>query len=167
MLARSCRLIIGQANPTTLKPHPKNSAIYGENEPIGPLVEHIRRSQWVKPPVVNQHNVIISGHRRWQAALELKLGAVPIERRQFGSETEEREALLLENATRDKTPEQRVREAEEWRAIEEEKAKQRQLANLRQGTTVPIVEMFPQWEQAGQSTDSLPPPEGPPGAEAP
>jgi hypothetical protein len=38
----------------------------------------------------------------------------------------ETKALLLENASRDKTPEQKVREAGKWKGIEEGEAKERQ-----------------------------------------
>jgi hypothetical protein len=45
-----------------------------------------------------------------------------VERRIFTTEPEELEALLLENASREKNAEQRVREGELWREIEEKKA---------------------------------------------
>lgn len=129
-------MIIEQVNPRNLKPHERNAPIYGEDEPIGTLVERIRRSGWIKPLVVNQHGVIVSGHRRWRAALELGIGSIPVERRQYENDTAELEALLLENATRDKTHEQKVREAEEWVEIEKAKAKSRQ------GTRTDLLQNF-------------------------
>lgn len=111
----------------TLKPHPRNSIIYGEDEDVAELVESIRASNWVKPLVVTQSGTIISGHRRWRAALKLGLETVPVEYREFPNETAELEALLLENNSRDKTTEQKVREALAWEEIEKYKARQRQI----------------------------------------
>lgn len=111
--------------PHLLVPHPRQAAIYGE-EDIANLVEDIRASRWMKPLVITQQDVIISGHQRQKAALILKWGAVPVERRVFANATEEVETLLLENRYREKTSEQRVREGEEWKKIEQQKAAQRQ-----------------------------------------
>jgi len=116
----------GSADPRLLKPHPRNFAIYGGDEDVSSLVETIQASGWVKPIVVTPTGTIISGHRRWKAVLTLKWESVPVEAREFLDELGELEALLLENASRFKTIEQKVREAAAWREIEEIKAKQRQ-----------------------------------------
>lgn len=111
-----------------LQEHPSNFEIYG-NEDIKSLIDQIVASNWIKPLVVNRaNNRIISGHRRWYAAKKIGLSHVPVEWREFANELDELEALLLENATRDKTPEQRVHEAEAWEEIEGEYARQRMLA---------------------------------------
>ena len=68
-------------------------------------MDYIRDSKWIKPLVISQHNRIISGHRRWQAARILGYSRVPYVMQVFGTETDELKALLLENASRDKTPE--------------------------------------------------------------
>ncbi|MGH2412937.1 MAG: ParB/RepB/Spo0J family partition protein, partial [Microcystaceae cyanobacterium] len=96
-------------NPRQLKPHPRNALIYGKDEDVSDLVELIERSQWVKPLIVTQAGTIISGHRRWQASLSIGLESVPVEVRAFSDEIAELEALLLENASRLKTTEQKVR----------------------------------------------------------
>ena len=140
--------------PRLLTPHPRNATIYGEEE-IGELVEHIRASGWIKPLVVTREHRIISGHRRLRAALRLELEAIPIEYREFESETAELEALLLENATRSKTIEQKVREAEVWREIEQAKAKTRQTAFLKQGEHFPVVENLPPREETGKTRDII------------
>ncbi|MGK7873208.1 MAG: DNA (cytosine-5-)-methyltransferase [Xenococcaceae cyanobacterium] len=90
-----------QVNPHSLKPHPRNRSIYGKDEDISDLVEQIRRTAWIKPLVVNKQHQIISGHRRWKAALALGLETVPVEVREFESELDELEALLLENQYRE------------------------------------------------------------------
>ena len=129
-------------DPRSLKPHPRNITIYGE-ETLDDLIEQIQTSGWIKPIVVTRKHHIISGHRRWKAALALNFPTVPIEYRDFPDETAELEALLLENATRSKTIEQKVREAEVWKEIEQAKARTRQTAFLKQGLQSPVVANFP------------------------
>ena len=142
-------------DPQLLQPHPENEHIYGEHEDISVLVELIQESGWIKPIVVSQHGRIISGHRRWKAAVELRWLEVPIFVKEFSSEMAELEALLLENATRDKNPEQKVREGWVWENIEGEKARVRSLANLKQNQNQPTeVENFPPREK-GKTRDAL------------
>jgi ribosomal protein L21E len=107
------------------------------------LVELIRQSGWVKPLVVTPKHVIISGHRRWKAVCLLGWETVLVEVRDFASQIAELEALLLENASRTKTTEQKVREGEAWRELESSKAKIRQTANLKIGNLFPVRENFP------------------------
>lgn len=159
MVALSSVTTIEQVGIHLLHPHPYNQKIYG-NEDISELAEHIKASKWIKPLVVSQGNRIISGHRRWQAAVSLGYTCVPVERRTFQNDDDELEALLLENQYREKTPEQRVREGEMWEDIERKKAEQRQKATLKQGTIVPVQENFPERvapESAikGQSRDKV------------
>ena len=86
---------------------------------------------------------------------------VPVEIRDFVSEEAELEALLLENANREKTREQKVREAEAWERVERAKAKQRQqlaaaMTNQKLGreTHETLVENFPQASK-GKSRDRV------------
>jgi len=115
-----------QMNPKVLTPHHWNSAVYGKDEDVKELISLINNSKWVKPLVVTPIGVIISGHRRWKAVLALGWESVSVEVREFADETSELEALLLENASRLKTIEQKVREGEAWSEIEKRRAKQRQ-----------------------------------------
>ncbi len=114
-----------------LTPHPKNFEIYGE-EDILQLAERINESGWIKPLVVTYACRIISGHRRFRAAQLLGYEKVPVEMRHFDTYQDELEALLLENETRHKTVEQKVREAAVWHEIEAEKARKRQAAGANQ-----------------------------------
>jgi hypothetical protein len=129
------KLVVGlhQVEIRLLVPHPCNASIYGEDEDVSSLVESIRISGWIKPLIVTPSYIIISGHRRWQAVLVLGLETVPVEVREFSSSATELEALLLENESRHKTIEQKVREANAWRDIESELARMRKLATLKQG----------------------------------
>jgi DNA (cytosine-5)-methyltransferase 1 len=139
-----------QLDPKLLKPHPRNASLYGEDESVSDLVELIGNSNWLKPLVITPDFIIISGHRRWKAALELGWLSIPVVVREFKGTLAELEALLLENATREKTIEQKVREAALWKEIEQESAK------LRQGTRRDIQENFPGCcEQFGQSRDRV------------
>ncbi|MGH2416565.1 MAG: ParB/RepB/Spo0J family partition protein, partial [Microcystaceae cyanobacterium] len=146
----------GWVNPRTLKPHPRNVLIYGQDEDVSDLIELIERSQWVKPLIVSPSGTIISGHRRWKAALVLELEAIPVEVRAFADSISELEALLLENASRLKTTEQKVREAQTWEEVEREKARQRQikLAGTRPNTQPDLVANLPQGEK-GKTRDRV------------
>lgn len=139
-----------QLDPKLLKPHPRNASLYGEDESVSDLVELIGNSNWLKPLVITPDFIIISGHRRWKAALGLGWLSIPVIVREFKDALAELEALLLENATREKTIEQKVREAALWKEIEQESAKQRQ------GTRRDIQENFPgSCEQFGQSREHV------------
>ncbi|WP_375498669.1 ParB/RepB/Spo0J family partition protein [uncultured Nostoc sp.] len=108
-----------------LHPHPKNEGIYGD-EDIEQLAQDIERSKWVKPLIVTPEGTIISGHRRWKAVSYLGWVTVPIEEKEFTDEIAELEALLLENANREKSIEQKCREGLTWEAIERNNSRQRQ-----------------------------------------
>ena len=143
-----------KVNPKALKPHSRNSSIYGEDEDVSELIELICQSGWVKPLVINSDNVIISGHRRWKAVLALGWESVAVEVRKFPDELAELEALLLENASRLKTTEQKVREGFAWRELEASRAKIRQTAHLKIGNHTPVRENFPTRER-GRVSDAL------------
>ena len=107
-----------------LHPHPKNDSIYGD-EDIEQLAQDIKRSKWVKPLIVTPEGTIISGHRRWKAVSSLGWETVPVEEKEFTDEIAELEALLLENANREKSIEQKCREGLTWEAIEQANSRQR------------------------------------------
>ena len=149
-------LVLSHANPKALKRHPRNSAIYGEDEGVTELISLIRDSGWVKPLVVTTNGTIISGHRRWKAVLALGWESVPVEEREFQDELAELEALLLENASRFKTIEQKVREALVWKELEVSKAKKRQLATQNNNAGKAVVENFPQLlQEKGKTRDRI------------
>ncbi|MEH2118349.1 ParB/RepB/Spo0J family partition protein [Nostoc sp.] len=107
-----------------LHPHPKNDSIYGD-EDIEQLAQEIKRSKWVKPLIVTPEGTIISGHRRWKAVSSLGWETVPVEEKEFTDEIAELEALLLENANREKSIEQKCREGLTWEAIEQANSRRR------------------------------------------
>lgn len=148
--------VFTQVDPRTLKPHPRNSSIYGEDEDVTELVSLIRNSQWVRPLVISNEGTIISGHRRWKAVLELDWESVPVEVQEFPDEIAQLQALLLENASRFKTVEQKVREASAWKDIEKAVAYRRQLATQNNHTGRAVRENFPQLlSEKGRTSDRL------------
>ena len=113
--------------------NPINAAIYGEDDSfqLAELVEKIKVSGYIKPLIINRSYMIISGHRRYRAAKALGMTEIEVEMINK-DENQELEILLAENAFREKTTLQKVREAEYYRIVEEMKAKERQLS----GTTL-------------------------------
>ena len=153
--------VLTQINPKVLTAHPWNSAVYGKDEDVEELISLINNSKWVKPLVVTPIGVIISGHRRWKAVLALGWESVPVEVKDFVDELSELEALLLENASRLKTTEQKVREGQAWSEIEQYRAKQRQqqaavITNQKLGrdNCETLMENFPQ-PSKGTTRDAI------------
>lgn len=94
-----------------LKPHPKNEEIYGHNEDISDLLEKIKRSGQVHTLVVTSNGVVLAGHRRLRACKELGIEEVDVEVIDFDTPEQEVEYLIDNNATREKSDEQKAREA--------------------------------------------------------
>ncbi len=144
-----------QVSPHILTPHPLNASIYGEDEDVSSLVELIRESGWVRPLVVTTDYVIVSGYRRWEAAKKLGWETIPVEVREFPDSIAILETLLLENVSRDRTLEVRIREGLAWEEVEKEKAR------IRRGTRTDLkdmVENFPpcsKTEKFGKSRDAI------------
>lgn len=144
-----------ELSPHDLYPHPRESSIYGDNQDATDLAAKIKESGWIAPLVVSLRTgryVIISGHRRWLAVLELQLPRVPVEVQEFTTEEEELEALLLHNLYRDKTTTQKVREGTAWREIETGRAKLRQLASQNNNTAKAVQVDLPE-QGNGQTRD--------------
>ena len=101
-----------------LKPHPRNEEIYGENENVDELVASIKKSGVVTILTITKDNVIMAGHRRWRACKQLvdegdnRFDVVNCEVREFENEWKELEFLIIDNKTREKTVEQKAREAQ-------------------------------------------------------
>lgn len=112
-----------------LKPHPKNAEIYGQNENVSDLVEKIRRSGQVHTLVVTSKGIVLAGHRRLKACIELGIQEVDVEIRDFDTIEQEIEYLIDNNATREKTETQKAREARELKKVETILAKKRKADN--------------------------------------
>ena len=109
-----------------LKPHPKNEEIYGANEDVSDLVEKIKKSGRVHTMTVNSKGIVLAGHRRLKACIELGIETVNAEIVDFDTPEEEIEFIVLDNHQREKTVEQKAKEARVLKEVESELAKRRQ-----------------------------------------
>lgn len=111
---------VPQAAPTRrtneLSPHPLNEEIYGDRAD-GDLIASVKAKGILNPILISPSNVIISGHRRWGAAIAIGLVDVPIVI--FGSDDplDVAEALIESNRQRQKTNEQIGREYRELKRL--------------------------------------------------
>lgn len=106
----------GRRRPNELRPHPLNEEIYGDRTDAD-LIESIRTKGILNPLLVTSDGRIISGHRRWGAALAIDLDMVPVVT--FGStdDLDIEEALIESNRQRTKTNEQIGREYKHLKRI--------------------------------------------------
>ncbi len=109
-----------------LRPHPRNTEIYGNEETNVNLVGSIRDKGIMTPLLIAFDNRIISGHTRWYCAKEVGLASVPVVRFLSRDELDIEDALLQSNIQRKKSNWQEGQEvAATWR-IEALRAKDRQ-----------------------------------------
>lgn len=137
-----------------LKSHPFSIALYGEQEPGDGLKDSIATKGILEPLVVKEDGTIISGHRRWQAAMALEMSDVPCRIVSYDSILDEQEAIIEFNRQRVKTFTQKMAEAERLKEIEAERARKRKLATLKQGDTLPEVATLPQ-RAIGKTRDKV------------
>jgi len=145
--------VISSRDPITLKAHPISAALYGEilnphaeiprwradrSLPLdtSDLLKSIDRDGILVPLVINEDGIIISGCRRWKAALQLGLTSVPVEVRSFKNEVEEKQAILDYNQYREKSFSQKMRETELLKEIVGRRAKRRMLTGRRDPTLI-------------------------------
>lgn len=105
-----------QRRCSELRPHPLNETIYGDRAD-GDLIASVRAKGILNPILITGDNLIVSGHRRWGAAIAVGLDTVPVVI--FGSDDplDIEEALLDSNEQREKTNEQKGREYKERKRI--------------------------------------------------
>jgi ParB family chromosome partitioning protein len=108
-----------------LKPHPKNEEIYGYGEDVSDLVEKIKKSGRVHTMTVNSDGVVLAGHRRLKACIELGIETVNAEIVDFDTPEEEIEFIVLDNHQREKTVEQKAKEARVLKEVESKLAERR------------------------------------------
>lgn len=119
------KTMISKLNPANLKNHPLNIGIYG-SDPEEEFVEMVRENGVHDPIMVTTDNVIVSGHRRNQAAKICGIKEVPVLIIMDKLEPLEIEKLLiLSNKQREKTNEMKTREYQRLKEIEADQAKSR------------------------------------------
>lgn len=138
---------IVQKKISEIKPHPRNEEIYGYNEDVSDLVEKIRKSGIVTTLTITDDNVIIAGNRRWKSCKQLvsegdtRFCQVKCEVKDFETEWDALEYLVINNDTRIKTMEQKAREAQMLLEVEKVKAEKRKLATLKQNISTDRAEL--------------------------
>jgi len=106
--------------------HPLNQDVYGDLTLEPDFIDSIEQHGILEPILIKSDGIIISGHRRYAAALEVGLDEIPVREVSYDSDLEEREAVIHHNKQRTKTFSQKMREAMELEEIERERAKERQ-----------------------------------------
>lgn len=152
-----------------LKPHPRNRTIYGDGEDVSNLVDLIAKYGLREKIIVNEDGVIISGHNRRRALLELGIEETECEVRHYSNVMEELMDLVICNSgRRQKTRVQQLREGEAIYEIEAYKASIRQKSVLsnslvkdqssltrdsdEQGQTRDVVAKIIKWGTGGKSS---------------
>jgi ParB family chromosome partitioning protein len=108
-----------------LKPHPLNDQIYNDTVDDD-LIASIQEQGILNPLLITKSGVIISGHRRWQAAKKLGLVEVPVNVSPTTNKIEIERQLIHSNRHRTKTNEMQAREYKRLKEIETELALKRQ-----------------------------------------
>lgn len=137
-----------------LIPHPKNEEIYGYNEDVSDLVEKIQKSKQVHTLTVNSKGVVLAGHRRRKACMELGIKMVNVEVVDFDTPEEEIEFIVLNNHQRNKTNEQKAKEAKALKEVETPLANKRKLKNLKQNKDADVA-VSPLRDTQGRSRDKV------------
>jgi len=115
----------------TLKPHPRNAVLYGNEHGLydDKLVASLKAGIWPGEIQVTTGNVIISGHRRCDHAIFAEIEEAEVWVRHDLPDDpnahEVLEALLQANLQRNKTKEQQLREFELWLEVEKKQRKGR------------------------------------------
>ena len=91
---------IEQVDPALLVPHPQNSRKHSEKQ-LRQLAGAIKEFGFTQPITITGENVILAGHARREAAIELGLFTVPVVRRTDLSEAQQRALVIADNKMHD------------------------------------------------------------------
>lgn len=109
-----------QRRPNELRPHPMNEEVYGDRADAD-LIESVRTKGVLNPLLITADNLIVSGHRRWGAAIAAGLTAIPVVITPITDPLTIEEALIESNRQRQKTNEQIGREYKRLKHIYNER----------------------------------------------
>ena len=129
-----------------LKPHPLNAELYGDGCDQD-LLESIRTKGILTPLLITKEGIVISGHRRLNAAQMLRLEEVPVNYSEVTDEFDLEEKIITANKQRIRTNEELAREFQKLKEIEERRAEQRRKAIQNNNTARAVLENFPELEQ--------------------
>jgi len=152
--------IIEYISPSLLKAHPRNTAIYGDDG-YSDLIPSITELGVLQALYCKRDRTVVSGHRRWKAALEAQCSVVPVIWVSYPTELDERQAIIEFNRYRIKNGQQLYNEGCEIEAIEKILAQHRQEATQlagrdKMGQPVlrsSVVESFPPPTDSGKTRD--------------
>lgn len=119
----------------TLRPHPRNAALYGSDHGNydDKLVASLRAGVWPGEIQVTTGDIIISGHRRCEHAIFADIETAEVWVRtdlpEDPASPQVLEALLQANLQRNKSNEQKLREFALWKEVEKKLAPGRKGAN--------------------------------------
>lgn len=106
-----------ETRPTAaLRPHPLNAEIYGDTAD-DELVSRVQMLGIIHPLLITREDVVISGHRRLDAATRLGLETVPVLVSPLTDALDIEELLIEANRQRQPSNEQRVREYRHLKAL--------------------------------------------------
>jgi ParB family chromosome partitioning protein len=111
----------------SLHQNPDNGWIYDDRTDLDDaFLQSIEENGIRVPLIVTPENLLVSGHRRWEAAKRVDLESVPVIVREYDDEHDRKEALIDLNRQREKTFSQKMREADAIHEIESTHALERQ-----------------------------------------
>jgi ParB-like chromosome segregation protein Spo0J len=87
-------------DPTTLKPHPKNSRRHTARQ-IDLLAASLEAFGFAKPVLIDEDDTIIAGHGAVQAAIKIGMGQVPVSVAVGWSDEDKRSYLIADNRLHD------------------------------------------------------------------
>ena len=145
-------------DPKSLKNHPVNIAIYGDQRDED-FVASVKRHGVIDPPHILSKkvgklpaNTVVIGHKRRQAAIIAKLPKIQVlVRHDLDDEFDIQETLVESNRQRKKTVEEEAREFEVLKRVESHRADIRMKAKLKKGAETPAKDSFP--DREGQARD--------------
>ena len=147
-------------DPQVLRNHLLNAKIYGTT-PDPEFVKLVKKHGVLEPLLITTENVIISGHKRRQAAIMAGLRSVPvIVAHGLTDALDIAEMLIVCNEQRPKSIEQRAREYQHLKEIAEKRAKALQAAagghksNKKSGSEIALVSV-PDTSASGQSQQGV------------
>jgi ParB-like chromosome segregation protein Spo0J len=144
---------IEQRDPRSLKNHLVSIDLYG-TDPRPEFVESVRAHGVLVPLIITQDGIVISGHSRRAAAIMCKVKTVPCIVSPLTDPDEIERALIESNRQREKTNEQKAREAAHLLAIEGRLALKRREQNLKQAGAGTEVATWPLRENVGENDSS-------------
>lgn len=83
-------------NPKALRPHPKNSRVHSDAQ-LADIVRSIREFGFIRPVVVDEHDVILAGHGAVLAAVEAGLDKIPVHVISHLSDRQKRAYVIADN----------------------------------------------------------------------